>query len=728
MKNTKYIVILLIIIASWLLIKYEVFTKSTKTNTPTAITKTSPTHEIQAHENPFFHVSTLDYQAPEFDKIKDSDFVPAFEEGMKRQLKEVNDIANNPSAPTFENTLVAMEKTGVMLDRVNKVFNALYSANSNPQLQKIQEIIAPKLAAHRDAISLNDKLFSRIKSIYQQRKDLKLDLESNRLVEFYYNNFVHSGANLSATDKSKLKKLNKQEASLMALFVNKLLNGTKAGGLVVNSIEELDGMTKAEIDAAKVAANARGLKDQWVIPLQNTTQQPALQELNNRETRKKLFMNSWNRNEHKDKNDTRDTIIQLAEIRANKAKLLGFKNFADWTLEDQMAKNATAVQGFLKKLAPATLNHMKKEAAVIQKTMHAENPNLKLQPWDWSYYAEKVRKQKYDLDESEIKPYFEINRVLKDGVFYAAHKLYGLTFKERHDLPVYQKDVRVFEVFNEDGSKVGLFYADYFKRDNKTGGAWMDNLVDQNYLQGTYPVIYNVTNFTKPAAGQPALISYDDVTTMFHEFGHALHGFFSDQKFQSLSGTKTARDWVEFPSQFNEHWASYPEVFANYAKHFKTNKTMPEALLKKVKAASHFNSGFAFGEVLEAADLDMAWHSIAADKKISSTDTFEESALKAADLLFHPVPPRYRSSYYMHIWANGYAAGYYAYIWTEMLDDDAYTWFEENGGLTRENGDRFRKMILSRGNTLDYGDMFRAFRGRDPIIEPLLKNRGLLDN
>lgn len=678
--------------------------------------------------NPFFHKSTLDFQAPPFDKIKNEHFLPAFEEGMKRQLKEIDAIANNPESPTFENTLVAMEKTGAMLDRVNKTFNVLFSANSNPALQKIQEKIAPKLAAHQDAISLNAKLFHRIKTLYQQRAKLKLDHESARLLEFYYNNFVHEGANLSATDKARLKALNQKEASLMAHFVNKLLNGTKAGGLVVSDVKELAGLSKADIAAAADAAKARGLKGKWVLPLQNTTQQPALQSLSNRATREKLFLASWNRSEHNDKNDTRKGIIALAHVRAQKAKLLGFKNFADWTLEDQMAKNSSAVLNFLKKLAPATLSHMKKEAAVIQKAMHQKDNGLKLEPWDWSYYAEKVRKQKYDLDESEIKPYFEINRVLEDGVFYAAHKLYGLNFKERHDIPVYQEDVRVFEISNEDGSKVGLFYADYFKRDNKGGGAWMDNLVDQSYLLGTLPVIYNVTNFTKPAKGQPALISYDDVTTMFHEFGHALHGFFSDQKFQSLSGTKTARDWVEFPSQFNEHWASYPDVFNHYARHYKTGKPMPEALLKKMQAAKHFNSGFAFGEILQAADLDMAWHSIDADTQIKSADKFEVKALKAANVLFHPVPPRYRSSYYMHIWGNGYAAGYYAYIWTEMLDDDAYTWFEENGGLTRKNGDRFRQMILSRGNTLDYGEMYKAFRGRDPDIKPLLKNRGLLDN
>jgi len=677
--------------------------------------------------NPLLHASTLPFNAPEFDKIKNADYYPAFEEAMRRHLLEINTIANNPAAPTFENTLVALEKSGVMLTRVSRIFFSLASANNNPELQKVQEKIAPELAAHADAINLNSALFKRISAIYKQQDSLKLDPESMRLISYYYNSFVHAGANLSDSDKEKLKKLNKLDATLSAQFVNKLLDGTKAAALVITNKKQLAGLSKGAIDAAAQDAQARNLPGNWVLPLQNTTQQPALKYLTNRKVRKALFEASWTRTEKGDKNDTRKTIAELAKIRAEKANLLGFPSFAAWTLQDQMAKNPENVLKLLKQLAPATTAHAAKEAKDIQAVINKEKRGFKLKPWDWELYAEKVRKARYNLDDNQVKPYFELNRVLQDGVFYAAHQLYGITFKERHDIPVYQKDVRVFEVFNADGSSIGLFYADYFKRDNKSGGAWMDNLVGQSYLLGTKPVIYNVTNFTKPAPGQPALISWDDVTTMFHEFGHALHGFFADQQYPSLSGTATARDFVEFPSQFNEHWASYPSVFKHYAVHYKTGKPMPAKLVEKLNKAARFNQGYAFTELLAAADLDMAWHSIPADAPLKNVDKFEVKALKDAQLYVKQVPPRYRSSYFLHIWGNGYSAGYYAYIWTEMLDDDAYTWFEEHGGLTRANGDRFRKMILSRGNTMDYDKMYRAFRGRDPVIAPMLKNRGLVN-
>jgi peptidyl-dipeptidase Dcp len=677
-------------------------------------------------QNPFLHPSTLPYQAPPFDKIRNEDYQPALEEGMKQHLAEVIAIANNPEKPTFENTLVALEKSGELLTRVSRVFFSITSANNNPTLQKVQEVIAPKLAAHEDAIYLNSQLFQRVKAIYQQRDTLSLDPESSRLLDYYYHKFIRAGANLSDTDKTKLKALNQEDATLSAQFVNKLLEGTKAAALVIDNPSELAGLTEGEIATAAADAKARGLEGKWLIPLQNTTQQPALQSLSNRAVRERLFNASWTRTERGDSNDTREIIQRLAKLRAEKAALLGFDSFAAWTLQDQMAKTPEAVLSLLKKLAPATTAKAKEEAADIQAMIKQQGESFQLAPWDWAYYAEKVRKARYDLDENEVKPYFELNRVLTDGVFYAANKLYGITVKERHDIPVYHPDVRVFELFNEDGSTIGLFYADLFKRDNKGGGAWMDNLVGQSYLLGTKPVIYNVTNFTKPAAGQPALISWDDVTTLFHEFGHALHGFFADQQYPSLSGTNTARDFVEFPSQFNEHWASYPEVFNHYAKHYKTGQPMPKALVKKLRDAAHFNQGFALTELLAAADLDMAWHSLSAKAPLQPVDKFEVNALKEAGLYLPQVPPRYRSSYFMHIWGNGYSAGYYAYLWTEMLDDDAYTWFEENGGLTRKNGDRFRKMILSRGNTLDYAEMFRAFRGRDPQIEPMLKNRGLI--
>ncbi|MGD8827961.1 MAG: peptidyl-dipeptidase Dcp [Gammaproteobacteria bacterium] len=683
--------------------------------------------DAAAHQNPFFKASPLPFQAPQWDKITDSDYQPAIEEGMKRQLAEVDKIANNPAKPTFENTLVALEKTGQMLSRTLMTFNVVTGANTDPALQKVQQEEAPKLAAHQDAIFLNGKLFKRVKAIYDQRDKLKLDPESHRLVEYYYQQFVHAGANLGKADKTRLKKLNEEEATLSARFVNELLAATKAGALVVADKSKLAGLNDSEIAAAAQAAKARNLKGEWALPLQNTTQQPDLQSLTNRATRHALFENSWTRTEHGDANDTRADIKRLAEVRAEKAKLLGYKSYAGWKLADQMAKKPETVEKFLAKLVPATVAKAHREAADIQALIDKDGGDFKLKPWDWEYYAEKVRKARYDLDESQIKPYFELDHVLKDGVFYAANKLYGLTFKERHDLPVWQSDVRVFEVHDHDGSPLGLFYCDYFKRDNKSGGAWMDNMVTQSHLLGEKPVIYNVLNIPKPPEGQPALLSWDEVTTMFHEFGHALHGFFADQEYPSLSGTAVARDFVEFPSQFNEHWALYPEVFKHYAVNYKTGKPMPEELVEKIKKSAKFNQGYALTELLAAADLDMAWHTRAAGHPVRNVDKFEHQALKKVGLAVPQVPPRYRSSYFMHIWGNGYAAGYYAYLWTEMLDDDAYSWFEENGGLTRKNGDRFRKMILSRGNTEDYADMFRAFRGRDPSIKPMLRNRGLVD-
>ena len=675
--------------------------------------------------NPFFTKSTLPFQAPQFDKIKDSDYQPAIEEGMKQQLAEIQKIADNTEPPTFENTMVALEKSGQLLTRVQLAFNAITSANTDSVLQKVQEEEAPKLAAHQDAIYLNAKLFQRVKTIYEKRDKLNLDHEGQKLVEYYYNHFIHAGANLSPEDKTALKKLNEEEATLIAKFVNKLLAGTKAGALVVSDKSELAGLTPAELDAAAQDAASRGLKGKWVLPLQNTTQQPQLQSLTNRATRKKLFEASWNRTEHNDANDTRADIERIAKIRAEKAKLLGYSNYAGWVLENQMAKTPAAVEKFLSGMVPPTVANEKKEAADLQAFIKKSGKNFKLEPWDWSYYAEKLRKERYDLDDSQIKPYFVLDNVLQKGIFYAAHELYGLSFKELHNIPVYQKDVRVFEVMDSDGSPLALFYADYYKRDNKGGGAWMDNFVIQSKLLGTKPVVFNVCNFTKPAPGQPALLSYDDVTTMFHEFGHALHGIFADQQYPSLSGTSVPRDFVEFPSQFNEHWALYPKVLKNYALNYKTGKTIPQALVNKIKKAASFNQGYDFTELLEAADLDMAWHTLPASAPKQNSDKFEVASLKKDHLLIPQVPPRYRSSYFMHIWGNGYASGYYAYLWSEMLDDDAFDWFQHNGGLTRENGDRFRKMILSRGATEDYTKIFHEFTGHDPRIEPMLKDRGL---
>ncbi|MEO8711504.1 MAG: peptidyl-dipeptidase Dcp [Parafilimonas sp.] len=675
--------------------------------------------------NPFSSASTLPFQAPPFDKISDADYKPALEEGIGQQQKEVEAIEGNSSAPTFENTFIALEKSGELLNRVNNVFNVVTGANTNDTLQKLQEEIAPKLAANNDAIYLNEKLFKRIEAIYNDRAKLKLDEESNKLVEYYYQQFVIAGAKLSDADKEQLKKLNAEEATLSAKFSNQLVNAAKTAALIITDSTMLSGLPQADKNAFAQNAKEKNTQDSWLIPLQNTTQQPALQSLSNRDTREKLFNASWTRAEKNDSNDTRAIIIRIAAIRAQKAKLLGFVNYAAWKLQDQMAQTPQAVDNFLNQLVPAVTGKAKEEAADIQALIDKQKGGFTLQPWDWDFYSEQVRKAKYDLDEAEIKPYFELNKVLQDGVFYAANQLYGLTFTERHDIPVYQEDVRVFEVFDKDGKSLALFYCDYFKRDNKSGGAWMSNMVDQSKLLNTKPVVYNVCNFTKPAPGQPALISFDDVTTMFHEFGHALHGMFGNQQYRSLSGTNVARDFVEFPSQFNEHWALDPKVLPHYAVNYKTGETIPQSLVDKIKKASAFNEGYALTEAIAAASLDMQWHTLSADTTIKDADAFEKYALHVTGLDLPQVPPRYRSSYFLHIWGNGYAAGYYAYQWTKMLEEDAYSWFQENGGLTRANGDRFRDMILSKGNTEDYNKMFKDFRGHAPDIKAMEKNLGL---
>jgi peptidyl-dipeptidase Dcp len=676
-------------------------------------------------DNSFAKPSTLPFQTADFAHIKNSDYQPAIERGIKEQLAEVNNIAENSVAPTFENTLVMLEKSGQMLHRVYGVFNLMTGANTNPELQKVSEDVAPKLAAANDAIFLNTKLFKRVEVIYNERNQLKLDPESNRLVEYYYQKFILSGAKLSDQAKDSLKKLNGEDATLSAKFTNKLLAAAKAGALVVSSKNELAGLSDADLASAATNAKAAKMEGKWMLPLQNTTQQPSLQSLSNRDTRHKLFDASWTRAEKGDSNDTRAIISRLAVIRAQKAELIGFPNYASLILMDQMAKTPDAVTKFLDRLIPSAVTKAKQEAADIQQVIDQQKGGFKLEPWDWNFYAEQVRKAKFDLDESQVKPYFELDSVLKNGVFYAANQLYGITFKKRKDLPVYNTDVEVYEVFDKDGSSMALFYCDYFKRSNKNGGAWMDNLVGQSKLLGLKPVIYNICNFTKPAEGQPALISFDDVTTMFHEFGHGLHGLFADQQYPSLSGTATARDFVEFPSQFNEHWASYPQVFNHYARHYKTGEPMPQILLDKIQKAKTFNQGYNLTEILAAADLDMQWHTLSPTAPEQNVDKFEKEALSKTHLDFAPVPPRYRSSYFLHIWSNGYASGYYAYLWTEMLDDDAYAWFTENGGLNRKNGQRFRDMILSRGNTQDLATMYRNFRGNDPKIEPMLENRGL---
>ena len=675
--------------------------------------------------NPFYAASTLEYQAPPFDKIKDADYQPAIEAGMDQHLAEIEKIANNLEPATFENTYVAMEKSGVLLTRVLQVFGGVTGANTNDTLQKVQEVEAPKLAAHQDAIYLNAKLFDRVQKVYDQRDSLKLDPESQRLIEVTYRNFVHNGAKLSDADKAKLKDLNKEESTLSTAFTNKLLADTKDGALVVDDKTKLAGLSDAEIAAAASAGKERGKDGKWVITLQNTTQQPALQDMTDRATREALFKASWDRAEHGGANDTRDTIERIAQIRASQAQLLGFPDYAAWKLDDQMAKTPATAVTFMTDLVPAVTGRAEREAKDIQAVIDKDKGGFKLAAWDWQHYAEQVRKAKYDLDENQIKPYFELNNVLQNGVFYAANQLYGLTFKERKDLPVYQPDVKVYEVFDKDGKSMALFYTDYFKRDNKNGGAWMSNFVDQSKLLGTKPVIYNVCNFTKPADGQPALLSFDDVITMFHEFGHALHGMFADEQYPTLSGTATARDFVEFPSQFNEHLASDPKVFAHYAVNYKNGKPMPKALVEKINKARNFNKGYDMTELVSAALLDMAWHTLPPTAPKQDADTFEQQALTKDKINLSYVPPRYRSSYFQHIWGNGYAAGYYAYLWTEMLADDAFAKFKDDGGLTRANGDKFRAMILSRGNTVELAKLYKDWRGRDPNVKAMLKDRGL---
>jgi peptidyl-dipeptidase Dcp len=674
--------------------------------------------------NPFYAPSTLPFRAPPFDKIKDEDYQPAIEAGMVEQISEIEAIADNSAAPTLENTLVAMEKTGRLLDRAQAAFGAASEANTNPVLQKVRSEEAPRLAAHYDAIYLNSKLFARVAAVYKQRDSIKLDPESRRLLEVTYDYFLQSGANLSETDKIQLKKLNSEISTLSNDFSTKLLAATKDGAYATTDKSALAGLSDSQIAAAAQAAQGRK-QSGYVLPLQNTTQQPELASLSVWATREAVFEKSWNRTERGDANDTLDVISRLAQLRAQRAELLGYPNHAAWKLRDQMAKTPEAAMKFMDALVPSATAKAASEARDIQDVIDAQKGGFTLQPWDWDFYSEQVRKAKYDVNEAEVKPYFELNNVLENGVFYAANQLYGITFKEQKDIPVYQPDVRVFEVTDADGKPLALFYCDYFKRDNKQGGAWMSSFVRQSTLLGTQPVVYNVANLPKPPPGEPALISFDDVTTMFHEFGHALNGMFANARYPGLSGTATARDFVEFPSQFNEHWALYPAVFNHYARHYKTGAPIPADLAAKIRDAAKFNEGYKVTELVAAAELDMQWHTLPASAALQQPDAFEKHALEKTHLLLSAVPPRYRSSYFNHIWASGYSAGYYAYLWSEMLDDDAYQWFEDHGGLTRANGDRFRQMVLSRGNTEDLAQMYAAWRGKDPSVGPMMKYLGL---
>jgi peptidyl-dipeptidase Dcp len=674
--------------------------------------------------NPFAQPSTLPFQTPDFSKIKDTDYLPAILAGMAQQKREVTAIANNPAAPTFDNTVAAMERSGLLLERAGLAFSAVNGANTNDTLQATDTKTAPLYAAHNDFIYLNPKLFQRFKTLHDNQAGLNLNPEQAKLLDVYYKQFVHAGAELPPAKQVQLKAFNQRLSSLQTAFGQKLLAAAKAGALHVDSAAPLAGLSQAQLAAAQEAAKGRKLSG-YVLPLQNTTQQPSLSDLTSHDTRQKLFEASLNRAEHGDANDTRAIISEIAQLRAKKAGLFGADNFADYNLYDQMAKNRATAVGFLDRLAPAVSAKEHQEWSDIVALAKSQGATFQPTAADWNFYAEQIRKQRYALNAEDTKPYFEFNKVLTDGVFYAANQLYGLTFTERKDIPTWSPDMRVFQVNDQDGKQLAIFMIDPWKRDNKSGGAWMSNLVNQSYLRGTKPVVFNVENFTKPAPGQPALISWDDVTTMFHEFGHALHGMFAAQTYPTLSGTSVARDFVEFPSQFNENWALDPKILPHYAVHYQTGQTIPPALVQKIMAARTFNQGYEVGEALEAARLDLDWHSLAPNAPRQDVDKFEADALAKSGFDTADVPPRYRSSYFLHIWSNGYSASYYAYAWTRMLGQDAFNWFQTHGGLTRANGQRFRDMVLSRGNTEDLAEMYRSFTGRDPDIQPYLEYYGL---
>jgi peptidyl-dipeptidase Dcp len=674
--------------------------------------------------NPFATPSTLPFGTPDFSKIKDSDYLPAILAGMAQQKREVMAIANNPAPPTFANTIVALERSGSTLERVILAFFAVNGANTNDTLQATDTKTSPLLAAHSDFINLNPKLFARVKALHERESELGLNPEQAKLLDVYYKGMVHAGAELPPARQAQLKTINQQLSTLQTEFGQKLLAAAKAGALHVDDASALAGLSEQQLAAAQQAAKDRKVSG-YVLPLQNTTQQPLLDSLSSHATRQALFDASLNRAEKGDKNDTRAVVRRIAKLRADKAALFGEANWADYTLYDQMAKDRATAVGFLERLAPPVAAKERQEAADIRALASQQGANFEVTPADWNFYAEQIRKQRYAIDSDQLKQYFEFNKVLEDGVFYAANQLYGLTFKERKDIPTWSPDMRVFQVYDQDGKELAIFMIDPWKRDNKNGGAWMSNLVNQSYLRGTKPVIFNVENFTKPAPGQPALISWDDVTTMFHEFGHALHGMFASQTYPTLSGTNVARDFVEFPSQFNENWALDPKILPHYAVHYKTGQTIPQELVQKILAARTFNQGYEVGEVLEAARLDLDWHSLPASAPLQNVDQFETQSLANSGYAVADVPPRYRSSYFLHIWSNGYSAGYYAYPWTRMLAQDAFNSFESHGGLTRANGQRFRDMVLSRGNTLDYAEMYRAWAGHDPSIQPYLVYYGL---
>ncbi len=676
-------------------------------------------------DNPLFAPSGLPFGAPPFDRLRDEHYLPAIEEGMRVHRAEIEQIASQADAPTFENTITALERSGDLLSRALRAFHAVAGSNTNDTLQDIQTEIAPKLAAHSDEMYLDDRLFARIEAIHADTS-ARLTPEQRHLAWRYHTDFRRAGAQLGASDKAALRALNQEESMLVADFQNRLLAATKRGALVLDDVAELEGLREADVAAAAAAARDRGLEGKWVIPLQNTTQQPALESLARRDVRQRLFEASLHRADRGDDVDTREIVRRVAAIRAERARLLGFESSAAFTLDDSMAKTPAAAIGLLTDVAKTAVQKARSDAARMQALIDAEQGGFTLAPWDWQFYAERVRRAEFDLDETQLRPYFELERVVHDGVFFAAKQLFGVEFRERTDIPTYHPDVRVYEVIDADGSSLSLFYTDHFKRDNKSGGAWMDAYVDQSRLLGRKPVIVNVTNFTKPAPGQPALLGLDDVVTLFHEFGHTLHGMLSDVEYPTLTGTNVPRDFVEFPSQFNEHWALEPSVIACYARHYETGEPMPQPLVDRIKRARKFNQGFALTEYTSAALLDMAWHVLAPGESPDDVAAFQRDALERFGVNVAEVPPRYDSTYFAHIWDGGYDASYYAYLWAEVLDHDAFEWFKEHGGMTRENGRIFRECILSRGGTDDAAALYRAFRGRDPVVEPLLAARGLV--
>jgi peptidyl-dipeptidase Dcp len=678
--------------------------------------------------NPFAKDSTLPFHYPAFDKIKNEHYAPAYAEGMAQEAAEVEAIANNPKPPTFENTIVAMERSGKLLDRVSTVFGSMSGTNTNDAIQALDRELSPKLAAHNDAIRLNEKLYQRIKTLYDKRASLKLDAESAFLLQRYHTDFVRAGARLSAADKEKLKALNAQLAVASTSYRQNVLKEANAAALVVDTRAELAGMSDAAIDTAAAAAKARGLDGKFVIAVTNTTGQAPLSVLTNRSTRQRLLEASMGRGSRGGEFDNTGNVLKIARLRAERAALLGYPNYAAYALEDQTARDPAAVNKLLAEFAKPAVANARREGAEIQKVIDAEKGGFPLAAHDWAFYSDKVRAQQFNFDQGQLRPYFELNSVLTNGVFFAATKVYGITFKERKDLPVYNPDVRVFDVTDANGKPLAIFMTDLYARSNKRGGAWASAYVSQSKLMGTRPVIANHLNIPKPPAGEPTLLTYDEVSTLFHEFGHALHGMFSDVKYPRFAGTRVPRDFVEFPSQVNEMWATWPAVLANYAKHYQTGAPMPKELLDKVVAAEKFNEGFKTTEYLAASILDQRWHQLRADQIPTDVLAFEAAAMKDAGLDFAPAPTRYRSTYFSHIFAGGYSAGYYGYLWSEKLDADTVEWFKEHGGMTRKNGDHFRKTLLSRGGTIEAMDMFRTFRGRDAKVEPLLERRGLTVN